>query len=56
MSSAPIFASKQVQYLRENPKVIKELSDTIWKTVRSGSGGTKVEIGTPPPDDAEPEA
>lgn len=40
-------------YLRENPKVIKELSDTIWKTVRSGIGKTKVEIGTPPPEEIE---
>lgn len=34
------------QYLRENPKVIKELNDQIWKTMRSGAAGTKVVVNT----------
>jgi len=32
-------------FLRENPKVAKDISDAIWKVVHSGSQETKVELG-----------
>jgi recombination protein RecA len=37
--------------LRENAKVSKEISDAIWKVVRSGQGATKVAMGVE--DDSE---
>lgn len=33
-------------YLRENPKVMKEVSEAIWKVVRSGTVQTKVVVGS----------
>jgi len=33
-------------YLRENPKVAKEISEAIWKVVRSGSVENKVVVGS----------
>jgi recombination protein RecA len=36
-------ASKQ--FLKENPKVAKDIADAIWKAVKSGSMHTKVAIG-----------
>lgn len=33
-------------YLRENPKIVKELTDAIWKQIRAGQGIAKVQIGT----------
>lgn len=41
------------QYLRENPKITKELNETIWKKIRSGNGGAKVAIGTESKDQDE---
>jgi recombination protein RecA len=32
-------------FLRENPKTAKEISEAIWKIVRSGSVQTKVVVG-----------
>lgn len=33
-------------YLKENHKVAKEIAEGIWKVVRSGTGQTKVVVGT----------
>jgi recombination protein RecA len=32
-------------YLQENPKVTKEITDAIWKAVKSGQAQTKVAMG-----------
>ncbi|MCX8008751.1 MAG: DNA recombination/repair protein RecA, partial [Patescibacteria group bacterium] len=32
-------------YLRENPKITKDITDEIWKLVKSGQGGAKVAVG-----------
>jgi hypothetical protein len=33
------------QYLRENPKTAKEITEAIWKIVRSGTAQQKVVLG-----------
>ncbi len=33
------------QFLRENPKVVKEITEQIWKVVKSGTAAPKVEMG-----------
>jgi recombination protein RecA len=32
-------------YLKENPKIAKEITEAIWKVVKSGQAGTKVAVG-----------
>lgn len=32
-------------YLKENPKVVKEITDAIWKVVKSGTVAAKVAMG-----------
>jgi recombination protein RecA len=39
------------QFLRENPKVAKEISDAIWKIVRSGQSQMKVAMGVEEPEE-----
>ncbi len=34
------------QYLKETPKVAKEISDAVWKIIHSGHAQTKVALGT----------
>lgn len=35
------------QYFKENPKMVKELSDTIWKMLRTGAAAAKVPLAPP---------
>jgi recombination protein RecA len=39
-------------YFKENPKVVKEIHDAIWKAVKSGSSTVKVEVGKEETDEA----
>lgn len=32
-------------FLTENPKVVKEITDAVWKIIKSGNGQTKVAMG-----------
>ena len=32
-------------FLKENPKIAKEITDAIWKVVRSGQAAAKVAMG-----------
>ena len=40
-------------YFRENPKVAKEITEAIWKVVKSGQAGTKVAVGVEEVEDKE---
>lgn len=41
------------QFLRENPKTVKEITDQIWKTIKSGTAAPKVAMGVENNDEEE---